>query len=224
MQNDILDAEKALGLNFQDKSLLVLALTHRSYALEQGLPADHNNERLEFLGDGVLNLIAAVYLYRKYPDKQEGELSQLRGVLISRDGLYRWARKVGIARFILLGAGEEKSGGRKKKRVIASTMEAVTGAIFLDKGYEASAKFALRYFDSLKRIRITEYKNRLQTIVQQRYHEPPKYEVLKVFGPPHRQKFRVAVIIDGKTIALSTGWSKKEAEIDAARKALRKIK
>jgi ribonuclease-3 len=221
--------EKKLGHAFRDSSLLERALTHSSYAYEAPERAAGDNEVLEFLGDSVLGLVVADFVCEVYPGSPEGELSKLKAAAASTLGLAEIALKVKLDKIVRLGKGEEKSGGRKKKTILAGTFEAVMGAVYLDAGYEA-ARGVLRphleaAFRKLKNteIIINNYKSALQEHAQKQDSPPPCYRVLESAGPDHRKEFIVEVALDGRVLARASGPSKKAAEQSAAQKALRKI-
>ncbi len=213
--------EKTLGVTFKNRSLLQLAITHKSWAVEKKFP--EWNERLEFLGDSVLSTIVSEFLYNTYPEKNEGELSKLRSNLISRQQLAKWAKKIFLDKFFLISQAEESSGGRKKVSILANMFEAVLGAIFLDQGLEKCKEFMTRNFlkGSLE-IEFTDYKSLLQEIVQKKYKILPEYKIVKETGPDHEKKFDAVVKVKDIT-AFGEGRTKKEAEQNAAKKALEKI-
>jgi len=221
--------EKKLGHPFRDKALLEQALTHSSFAYEAPERAPRDNEVLEFLGDSVLGLVVADFVCAAYPERPEGELSKLKAAAASTLGLAELALKVKLDRLVRLGKGEEKSGGRKKKTILAGAFEAVMGAVYLDAGYEA-ARRALRphlesAFKKLKHseIIINNYKSALQEHFQKREGPAPCYRVLESTGPDHRKEFTVEVTLEGRVLARASGPSKKAAEQNAAQKALKKI-
>jgi ribonuclease-3 len=210
--------------DFQQKDLLKNALTHRS-ALNEGSEFHQSNERLEFLGDAVLELATTEYLYHRYPDTQEGLLTAYRSALVKTTTLAEAAMELGVGEKIFMSKGEEATGGRENASLLADTMEAIIGALYLDQGYDAAAKFLeevlfFRFDDILKKKLYKDAKSHLQEVVQAQGYETPIYEVVSEVGPDHDKEFTVRVLIGGQAAALGTGRSKQLAQQDAARKAL----
>ncbi len=227
--DNIKKLENLIGIKFHNQDLLKEALTHKSYAVEM-LPPWGNNERLEFLGDSLLSAIVSAYLYKKYPEEDEGTLSRLRANLISRETLLSWAKEINLGKYIYLSRGEEASRGRERESILANAYEALVGAIYLDKGYALTEKFVLKKLELKKHIRIKDYKSRLQEIVQSKYKLIPEYKVLKESGPDHEKTFEIGVYFPYPTasarkriVGRGIGKSKKEAEQEAAKNALSKI-
>lgn len=220
--------EKQISYTFKDRQLLNQSLTHRSYSHEQ--PSEiANNECLEFLGDAVLGLAISHLLFVKYPDCEEGILSQLRSNLVSEASLARMARKTNLGKFLLLGKGEESSGGRRKSSILANTYEALLAGIYLDGGMGSVQNLIKKQFlslfpESIARESLLDYKSRLQEYTQETLKVMPEYILLKELGPEHQKKFTIGVKLDGKILARGTGRSKKAAEQTAARNALRKLR
>lgn len=216
------ELERALGYGFRDPNLLTLALTHRSYANEQGLP-DHN-ERLEFLGDAVLNLAVGHDLMLRFPDRPEGVLSKARASVVNEQVLSQAARSLGLGEYLLLGKGEERGNGRDKDSVLADAYEAVIGAIFMDAGYEPAAAAVRRHFDAvLEHLQPgdeKDYKTRLQEVTQRQEQGVPQYHLAAERGPDHRKTFEVELYLGERLLGQGQGKSKKEAEQMAAREAL----
>lgn len=213
---------------FKDQKLLTEALTHRSY-LNENKDSESHNERLEFLGDAVLELAVSQALYHKFPKKKEGELTALRAALVRTSTLASAAQKLGLGQTLLLSKGEEVSGGRTNPSLLANTFEACLGAIYLDQGFEAVVEFLNRHlFPQLTTIidqkLFKDYKSTLQEIVQASGSNSPAYSVLSESGPDHDKIFTVAVLIDGQEIAAGKGKSKQTAQQSAARLALEKLK
>lgn len=227
MKINIAQCEKKLGYRFKNKDLLLQALTHSSYAYENQHGDISDNEVLEFLGDSVLGLIIADFLCNAYPDLSEGELSKLKSAAASTSALDYFARKVRLDKCIRLGKGEDKSGGRKKKTILAGTYEAVIAAIYLDGGIEPAKDFVLKFLRSLfKRINIKKffvnnYKSALQEYLQKENSTAPIYKTVTTKGPDHQRSFIVEVFAEDKLLAKAKGNSKKEAEKKAAQKALK---
>ena len=209
-------------LQFHDEELMSMALIHPSYAQERN--ALSNNQRLEFLGDAVLDFVVAEYLYRSFADKAEGDLTQIRARVVCEKALVEMANRIDIGKYLLLGRGEDMSGGRKRKSILADTVEAVIGAIYLDQGLQCAQDFILKHLQPV----ITQtamgdyqdYKSRLQEIVQARSKDNVSYEILSETGPAHAKSFEAGVFFKGELLASGQGKSKKEAEQNAAEKAL----
>jgi ribonuclease-3 len=219
--------EKTAGYAFRDPGLLRRALTHSSHAYEARPHSPEDNELLEFLGDSVIGLATAEFYYRAFPDRSEGELSKLRAAATSTQALSRLARKVKLDRAILLGRGEERSGGRAKSSILAGAFEALVGAIYLDGGFDAARGLVGRLLaPTLKPIgtgafEINNYKSALQELFQKADLPAPSYRTLTAKGPEHRKTFTVEVLAGNKPLARAKGPSKKSAELRAAEKALK---
>lgn len=214
--------EDLIGYKFRRREHLLEALAHKSYAAERR--GESQNERLEFLGDSVLALVTAHYLYTLHPDSDEGKLSKQKAVLVSKASLCEWAREIGMGKFVLLGAGEESTGGRSRPSILANALEALIGAIYLDGGHDAAARFVVEWLNRKPGVLTeTDFKSRLQEIVQKRYKSPPVYDLAQTEGPDHDKTFLVTVRLDRYTIGGGSGKSKKEAEQAAAKDALKKI-
>jgi ribonuclease-3 len=215
--------ERILGVRFKNTALLEEALTHKSYAMEAGGKVPFN-ERLEFLGDSILSAVVAHYLFNKYPDVDEGRLSQLKSMLVSRPSLTLWGRDIGIGQFLRLSEGEHIAGGRDRNSIVGNAMEAVLGAMYLEAGFEPTRKFIDKLLSKRKRLVSADFKSRLQEWAQKKYKVPPDYRVRGSFGPDHAKTFEMEVLISNDVLGEGSGKSKKEAEQAAARDALRKIK
>jgi ribonuclease III len=217
------ELERALNYRFHRMELLNHALTHKSYVHEQREPAQHN-ERLEFLGDAVLGLVISDYCYVRFAELAEGELSKLRACLVNEGNLARIARRLQLGSYLLVGRGEELTGGRAKASLLADTFEAVLAAIYLDGSLQAVYQVVLRCFrEDLETIRhggYKDFKSELQEFTQDRFGCVPTYLVVREHGPDHEKVFEVELAISGQLHGLGTGKSKKEAEQDAARKVL----
>ncbi len=214
------DLLQKAGYTFKDEQLLYTALTHSSYANERQLPAD--NERLEFLGDSVLGFITAEHLYKKYGRRPEGELTKLRSLLVCEGSLCGFAREIGLGACLLLGKGEEQTGGRDRPSIISDAFEALVAAMYLDGGIDAARAFVLRFItEALKKQSLTDdYKTLLQEAVQKTKGSTVRYEMTGESGPDHQKVFTCAVILNGKPVGEGSGRSKKEAEQLAAKEAL----
>ena len=215
--------ERALGYRFHRTELLNQALTHKSYVHEQREPAQHN-ERLEFLGDAVLGLVISDYCYGRFAHLAEGELSKLRASLVNDGNLARIARRLEFGTYLLVGRGEEQTGGRTKASLLADTFEAVLAAIYLDTSLTEVYQVVLRCFhEDLHTVLsqgFKDYKSELQEYTQEKFGCVPTYNVVRERGPDHDKVFEVEIAIRGQIQGLGTGKSKKEAEQEAARKVL----
>lgn len=217
-----------LKVKFRRLNLLNTALTHPSYCAEFNQGNLPSNQRLEFLGDAVLALIVSEYLYQTYPEMDEGQLTRIKAISVSEPVLHSVAKKLGLGQYLLLGKGEERTGGRDRPSVLADAFEALVGAMFLDKGLKTVTEFVLRHLKSrikmIERDRlILDFKSRLQELTQSRYHLVPTYHLIQTIGPDHAKTFVSEVRLQGITIGRGRGHSKKEAEQEAARAALRKL-
>ncbi len=213
--------DRILGVRFRDASLRELALTHRSFAFENGLPG--NNERLEFLGDAVLGIVVTDLAFREFPDMPEGELAKLRAAMVNMGALADVARDLGIGRLVLLGKGEEMSGGRDKSSILADALEAVLGAIYLDRGMPVARKLIERVFRPRMVAYVRgegerDYKTILQELASAEVHAVPEYRI-RERGPDHEKEFTATVFLGGKPWGSGIGRSKKEAEQQAAHEA-----
>jgi len=232
IRDEFLDFEKRLGYRFRDRGLLEHALTHRSRAHEDVSGGVQDNESMEFLGDAVLGLVMADMLFRDFPMYDEGQKSKLKASLVSAPALASHAERLDIGRYLLLGRGEEKSGGRRKLALLADGFEALIAAIYLDGGLEPARLFILREFgEMLDEVRrtgavptlTTDHKSALQEWLQSHDMSLPEYRLAGHTGPDHQKLFEVEVRVRGKAIARAHGRSKKEAEQRAAEAALREL-
>jgi len=221
------ELEARLGHAFRDPALCETAMTHTSWLNEAGQPDRSDNERLEFLGDAVVDLVVSDLLMKRFPDRREGDLSRARAALVSESGLAQVATAIDLGRFMLLGKGEERTGGRTRPSILANALEALMGAIYIDAGFDAVAAVAARLFerrledvDSHARL---DYKSRLQERAQALWQTAPVYEVVAEEGPDHDKRFEVALSLGGRAFGRATGRSKKEAEQGAAAAALAAI-
>jgi ribonuclease III len=214
--------EEVIGYRFKDPSLLRLALSHKSYAAESKTGV--YNERLEFLGDSVLAAVVAHRLYADFPADPEGSLSKKKSQLVSRPSLARWAAELGLGEYLLLGVGEETTGGRTRASLLGNALEAVIGAMYLDGGYEQAAKFVRTRLDRSLDIGETDHKSRLQEVLQKKFKAAPVYELRDSAGPDHDKTFRVEVRLAKKSLGAGEGKTKKEAEQAAALDALERMR
>ncbi|MCX7589958.1 MAG: ribonuclease III [Patescibacteria group bacterium] len=220
--------EKKIDYNFKNKNLLLEALTHRSYLNENSKWPVHHNERLEYLGDAVLELAITEFLFLKYKNANEGKLTLLRAALVNYQNLSKIARKIGLDQFILTSRGEKKDTTKAWDVILANALEALIGAIYLDQGFDSAKKFINKFIfitlsEILKNKEYKDPKSELQEIVQEKIKITPNYAVLEESGPSHKRIFRVGVFFGDKLIEEGRGESKQEAEMEAARKALKKI-
>lgn len=225
MDNDpqLSHLQEQLGYKFKDAGLLLRGLTHISHG--RGKAGTHN-ETLEFLGDAVLDLAVSDLLMRRFPDKSEGDLSKMRASLVNAAALAEKATLLRLGDLLLMGKGEERSGGRQKKSILAGVFEALLGAVYRDGGYEASRRVVERYF--ARDIEETtlgqqDYKTRLQEISQMLFHEPPVYKLVAETGPDHEKRFVTEIAVGGKVLGRGEGRSKKQSEQEAAEKALAEL-
>jgi len=222
---DVLQTQ--LGYDFKRAALLRQAVTHASFTHEQGLSADESNERLEFLGDAVLELCISDFLYHKYSNLPEGELTQLRANLVCEATLSKIARKLKLGDFLLLGQGEAREKGREKDSILSDAMESVFGAIYLDGGMDAVRNIIVRLFAPIAekpKKQKKDNKSTLQEILQKKSKETAVYTVVAESGPAHQKEFVSEVSHKGKVLGKGAGKSKKEAEQNAAEIALKKLK
>ncbi len=222
--------QDAIGYRFRDTELLRTALSHSSYANERrtGRRNAHlaSNERMEFLGDAILNTVTADYIYRTFPEMPEGDLTRLRASVVCEEALHREAVKLGLAQHLLLGRGEDLSGGRERPSILADAVEAVIGAIYLDGGWEPARHFILSFIreDTAQAAghgQVHDYKTQLQEIVQKNREETLSYRLAATEGPDHEKRFTVELLLNSNVFATGSGHSKKAAEQEAAREALR---
>ena len=229
------DLENLLEYRFVDRSLLVQALTHRSFVHEPGQTDTavenlKNNESLEFLGDAVLGFIISARIFQLYPDLNEGELSKIKAYLVSAANLVLLAKRIRLGEFIYLSRGEEKTGGRNKRAILVDTYEAIIGAIYLDGGVKAASGFIERqihaFFQNLDIRQLTygDFKSALQEYLHNLGRPEPAYRVVDELGPDHKKIFVIQVLIDEEIVAEASGKTKKEAQQSAARLALERIK
>lgn len=220
--------ERELNLNFNNKGLLENALTHRSY-LNEHKEVKFSNERLEFLGDAVLQFLSSRYLYEKFPNSPEGDLTNYRASLVCAPSLAEVSLKLGLGEHLFLSRGEEESGGRKREYILANTFEALLGALFLDQGMEPCRKLVeenlLPKIDEvLENQTYKDYKSRFQEYSQEKYNQTPEYKEVDSWGPDHNKIFVMGVYIDEKELGKGEGSSKQKAEQEAAHNALVNLK
>ncbi|MDP4087951.1 MAG: ribonuclease III [Bacillota bacterium] len=220
------ELEGRLGISFKDKTLLNIAITHSSYANQR--KDIKYNERLEFLGDSVLQLTVTEYLYKNYKDKSEGELTKIRSLIVCENSLFEIAREWSLGQYIYMSKGEESTGGRERVSIQADCVEAIIAAIYLDKGFEEVKRYILTIFHdmiqkAIKNEIVLDYKTKLQELLQKNGEVCIQYLLVKHEGPPHRRKFFINVFVNDEFKGEGSGFSKKEAEQIAAKNALHRM-
>jgi ribonuclease-3 len=218
--------QKTANFRFKSIKLLNLSFMHRSVANESQIKI--NNERLEFLGDSILGAVTATLLYERFPERNEGELAKIKSVVVSEDILSGLALELQIDNLLLFGKGEELSGGRRKKALLADAMEALIGALYLDSGYKAAFAFVSRYISReidgvMNHKRPEDYKTLLQELCQHKFRSYPQYKVIKQTGPEHDRLFWIEVSVNNKPYGPGTGKNKKSAEQEAAKTAYEQL-
>jgi ribonuclease-3 len=217
------ELQKSLGYEFKNEKLLAEALTHRSYTKE------FNNERLEFLGDAVLDLIVGEYLYEMFPEAEEGKLSKLRAALVNEEAFTKLAKRLDIGKFLFLSPAEENNNGREKPSILSSAFEAIIGAMYLEAGFDKTKDVVLKLLkEEYPKIDpnelLKDYKTNLQEITQAHFGVVPEYKLISATGPDHKKEFEIAVLIQGKEYARAKGRSKKAAQQEGARLTIEKLK
>ncbi len=225
---DLTALQEILGVSFSDQSLLERALIHSSYVNENPGLALTSNERLEFLGDAVLGMIAAERLYQRFPHLTEGQMTQFRAALVRRETLARMARAIKLGNYLYLGKGEEAGGGRHRPVNLAGALEAVIAAIFLDRGLATVRDFILKLLEpEMEKVigqdAVIDYKSELQELTQAREQQTPTYHLIEATGPDHDRRFTVEVRLGERVLGQGSGKSKKAAESEAAHSALEKL-
>jgi len=222
----IKELETAIGYSFRNITLLQNALAHSSYANERWHNSLKSNERLEFLGDSILGMVVADYLYREFPDRPEGELTRMRADMVCEPSLAQIAHKIGLGEYLLLGKGEEQGGGRNRESILADAVESVIAACYLDGGMDAAKGFIRQFVLTnvpVSKLKNADYKTALQELVQQKRNQVLTYKLVGESGPDHDKQFVVELTLNGKTVGRGMGSSKKRAEQDAARDAMEKL-
>ncbi len=227
MQEDLDGLERALGIMFRDRSLLFQALVHRSYLNENPETRLTSNERFEFLGDAVLDFCAAEFLFRRYPDKGEGELTLLRSALVRAETLAAFSAQLDLGRYLVMGKGEEVDGGRSRPSILADAFEAVLGAVYLEGGVDAARRVVVplleRAMEGMSGKTPLDYKSALQIAVQGRLGITPVYRTVAARGPDHARVFQVEVVAGEHSLGTGEGASKQMAQQEAARTALERF-
>lgn len=224
----IMNLEKNINITFKNKMLLQRSMTHKSFSNENSHLLLRDNERLEFLGDSVLSIVISTYIFDNFPDYPEGELAKMRSVIVSEPILALKAREINLGDYLLLDKGEDLSGGRKRESILADSMEAIIGAVYLDCGIKKAEEFIIDLFETIiKEVEqgkyIQDFKTVLQEVIQQESINRPTYFVVDEKGPDHNKTFKVEVRHNNITLGSGQGSSKKEAEQNAAKVALEKI-
>ena len=219
----IKDLEEAIGYKFHNIALLQNALTHSSYANERWHNSLMSNERLEFLGDSILGMVVAEFLYRNFPDRPEGELTRMRADMVCEKTLASVANRIDLGRHLMLGNGEEQGGGRSRNSILADAVESVIAASFLDGGMEAARQLIQQFIlveVPVTKLHNVDYKTALQELVQQKKNQVLSYTLVGESGPDHDKRFDVEVKLNGKVVGIGSGSSKKRAEQMSARAAI----
>ena len=226
MNSDLTILQKSIGYTFRDERLLEHALRHSSYSNEHGMPKTECNERLEFLGDAVLELVCSEFLYDTYPDLPEGKLTRMRASLVCEPALAYDAGEFGLNEYIILGKGEDASGGRQKDSVVSDACEALIGAIYLDGGLAPAKTFILTHIlnDHTEKHLFSDSKTALQELSQHRFRVGPVYRIVGEAGPAHQKLFTAQVLINDIVYGEGTGHTKKAAEQNASLEAVRRLK
>ena len=226
MDNKYSSLEKTINIKFKDRGMLENVFIHRSYLNEHKNSNFKSNERLEFLGDSVLSLITSVYLFKNYPNLEEGDYTEIKSAIVKMDSLAEASKKIELNNYLLLSKGEEKGAGRTNNNIMADCFEALIAAIFLDKNFETAYTFVVDFLFKdkleylLKNNLYLSSKSRLQEIIQSKYKKTPIYKVLDEKGPEHKRIFKIGVYFNNKMLGVGIAPSKKEAEEEAAKKAL----
>lgn len=227
MSADLKHLQQSLNIQFKNRSLLKQAFTHASYVNEHRFGQHHDNERLEFLGDAVLELTVSEFLFETYPNRPEGELTKLRAAIVCEPSLVKFAESLQFGQYVLLGKGEELTGGRMRPALLADVFESFVGALYLDQGLEVVRTFLITYvFGQLSndgKMQINDFKTRLQEYTQQHNMGVLEYRIVEERGPAHEREFVAEVHMSDECLGRGTGRSKKEAEQQAAAQALERL-
>jgi len=228
-QDKLTELQNKIDIYFNDLALLRKSLTHKSFANENRNLGLKDNERLEFLGDSVLDIVISEYMFNRYPDYQEGELAKMRAVLVSAPILADKAKELNLGKYLLLGKGEVMTGGRNRSSILADAFEALVGSIYLDNSLDTARSFILRLMkEDIETVEagehIQDYKTALQEKIQKASNSRPEYYVINEEGPDHSKEFTIQVKFNDKSLGQGSGSSKKEAQQEAAKNALKKLK
>ena len=219
--------EEKIKISFNNKNLLTNAFIHRSYINEHPDFKGDTNERLEFLGDSVLSIFVSRHLYQQLPKSAEGKLTQTRASLVRTETLAKLARKISLGDYLYLSKGEEESGGRSNKSILANTFEALVGAIYLDQGDAVAQAFVkeniLDSWQELAKTAVSDNKSKLQEKLQKSFHKSPMYKLEKTWGPDHDRRFEIKVLMEGKILGTGVGKNKQSATQNAAKDALTRL-
>ena len=220
--------ESSINYTFKNKRNGILALTHSSYSNENKHENVPSNERVEFLGDAILNLVISEKIYKDYPQLNEGEMTKVRATIVCESSLMKCSNNIGVGDFLLLGKGEELTGGRTRTSILSDAFEAIIGSIYIDGGMESGRKFTLEQMgpliqDSINGALFLDYKTQFQEVVQKKGESKIQYRIIDEKGPDHNKIFVTQVTVDNKVMGVGEGKSKKESEQNAARKALLKV-
>jgi len=219
--------ESKINISFKDRTLLENVFIHRSYLNEHKSSQISSNERLEFLGDSVLSLITSVYLFKHYPNLKEGDYTEIKSAIVKMESLAEASKKIELNNYLLLSKGEEKGDGRENSNIMADCFEALIAAIFLDKNFEVAYTFVVDFLFKdkldylLKNNLYLSSKSKLQEMIQRKYKKTPIYKVLEEKGPEHKRIFKIGVLFNNKMLGVGSAPSKKEAEEEAAKEALK---
>lgn len=228
LQGNLLNLQNIIGIHFINTDLLKNAFIHRSYLNENKSFRGNSNERLEFLGDAILSAIVSQFLYQKLPKSQEGQLTQIRASLVRTETLSKIAKQLNLGQYLYLSKGEEDTGGRANNSILANTIEALIGAIFLDQGWKVCEKFINNYilksWQKLSKTAVEDNKSKLQEVLQRKYRVSPTYKLLSSWGPDHSREFEIGVYQNGKLLGKGIGKNKQIAAQVAAKNALLKIR
>lgn len=230
MKNNFEGLEKGIGITFRNQDLLENVFIHRSFLNEHKTFHLPSNEKLEFLGDSVLSLVTSIFLYKNYPDLNEGKYTDIKAAIVRTESLAEVAKKIGLGNFIYLSKGEEQNMGKENKNIMADCFESLVAAIFIDKGFDTAYDFIVKYLFRGTLDHIVKHKlylspkSRLQELLQAQYKTLPSYVIIKEQGPEHKKEFTVEVYYDKRKLGEGSGLSKKEAEENAAKNALEKMK
>lgn len=219
--------QKSLDITFNDDNILKNAFIHRSYLNEHKDFNGQSNERLEFLGDSVLSIIVSDFLFKNLPKSGEGELTQIRASLVRTETLASIARKLNLGNYLFISRGEEDSDGRNNKTILANTLEALIGAMYIDQGISQAQEFIqkniLSNWKKLSTTAVFDFKSKLQEVLQRKYHKSPKYKLMSSYGPDHDRSFEIAVLLNEKILGVGIGKNKQNAAQNAAEKALKSL-
>ncbi len=228
MSKNLAELEQTIGYTFKNRSLLTKALTHRSFLNESGDKSCESNERMEFLGDAVLETAISTYLYKNYPHIDEGKMSKIRSIVVCEEGLFDFATDIGLGKYLIISRGEDLNGGRKKPSILSDAAEAVIAAVYLDSDFNTAFDFILSHLEkyikaATKNEGNSDFKSRLQEYASS-HGDDVQYMVIDESGPEHDKIFTVSLIYNGKKAVTASGHGKKKAEQQAAKLMLQKLK